>query len=191
MHEVAVINTPTIPRGHAQYIYQRSKWFIPPRRSTPGMSTLRSPTMVECLPIEVLNLIASNVRITAYSCHSSDLQHFQLADVDFRALRVCRLVCRLLNAVAEPVVFGSLSFGGESGKPAPRLVQRLETLATGTTLYTHWAHTLLIEQGGLHPSLNGSNSSEERVQMALQDVLSPAIGSLRNLKRAWCVLSSV
>lgn len=108
-------------------------------------------------------------------------------DGDFKTLFNSRLVCRLLNAVAEPPVFASLSLGGAHMGELEYPVQRLQTLAAGATPYTRWAHTLLIEQGGLYPSLKGSNSSEERVQKALQDcqdVLVPAIISLSNLKCA-------
>ncbi|KAJ3535794.1 hypothetical protein NMY22_g6323 [Coprinellus aureogranulatus] len=126
----------------------------------------------EGLPVEVLALVLQAVK-----------------HADPSSLITMRLVCRAFNALAEPLAFELLSFvrNYSDENLGVRLIALLEALADGTSPYSRWAHTLLIEYDGLYPYLKTSPSLVKDTNRALEaraKLLGPAMGSLGNLKRA-------
>ncbi|KAJ3535799.1 hypothetical protein NMY22_g6325 [Coprinellus aureogranulatus] len=122
------------------------------------------------LPVEVLSLIA-------------------LQQLDGKGIYSLRLVCKAFKALVTPLAFKTLPFvrNYSDNNHGNQLVTQIQALATGASPYSQWAHTLLIDHGGLYPYLKRSPSYETNKKKALDgraQFLVPAIESLRNLKRA-------
>ncbi|KAJ3505983.1 hypothetical protein NMY22_g17395 [Coprinellus aureogranulatus] len=134
--------------------------------------------------------IGENVRIYGFPSWS-----FSLQQLDSKGIYSLRLVCKAFEALVTPLAFKTLPFvrNYSDNNHGNRLVTQIQALATGASPYSQWAHTLLIDHGGLYPYLKRSPSYETNKKKALDgraQFLVPAIESLRNLKRARFVIFS-
>lgn len=142
---------------------------------------------LERLPVEVLTFIVINVRALSH-IRVSVAQSMQVQHTDFKSVCTLRLTCKAFDTLAGPLAFSSLSFvrNYRDNNHGERLIALFRELAAGSSPYSRWAQTLLIDHDGLYPYLQTSGSYEKKTKKMLEDrakLLVPAMESLTNLKR--------